>query len=210
MKSKPKNLSLLVMCMPRAVPAIILAAGASSRLGRPKALLKVGNMSLVELAHHRLVQAGCSPIVVVTRSELSLDIMKQTLGSQVHVNPHPEKGRTGSLQCGLMSLASEKGRIPKGVLVSPVDRPGWTVEHAKSLMKVTKSSCLSFQGRRGHPFFLNESAIQTVLAAPQDASLRDIVRFEPIDVDGPLLHLNIDTPEDEILLVQHETLLLQS
>ena len=210
MKSKTQNPSLSVETMPRATPAVILAAGASRRLGQPKALLEIGNTTLVGLAYQRLVQAGCSPIVIVTRSELSVDVMQQTLGSQVHVNPTPENGRTGSLQCGLLSLAGDKGRIPKGVIVSPVDRPGWTVDHVKSLMQVNTSSSLSSLGQRGHPIFLDETAIQTVLAAPKGSPLREIVRFESHEVDGPLLGLNIDTPEDVSLLLQHETTLLES
>ena len=210
MKSKTQNPLLSVETMPRAIPAIILAAGASRRLGQPKALLEIGNTTLVGLAYQRLLQAGCSPIVIVTRSELSVEVMQQTPGSQVHVNPTPENGRTGSLQCGLLSLASDKGRIPKGVVVSPVDRPGWTVEHVKSLMQANTSSSLCSQGRRGHPIFLDETAIQTVLAAPAGSPLRELIPFESHEVDGPLLGLNIDNPEDVALLLHHEKTLLES
>jgi hypothetical protein len=55
---------------------------------------------------------------------------------------------------------------------------------------------------------LTEDAIQSVLAAPTQSSLRDLVSFDEVVVDGPLLGLNIDLPDDLIVLKQHESSLL--
>jgi CTP:molybdopterin cytidylyltransferase MocA len=70
------------------------------------------------------------------------------------------------------------------------------------------SSTLASNGRRGHPLLLTEDAIQSVLAAPTQSSLRDLVSFDEVVVDGPLLGLNIDHPDDLIVLKQHESSLL--
>lgn len=190
-------------------PAVILAAGASQRLGQPKSLVAVGKTTLVGLAFQKLAKAGCSPILIVTRSELSVQIMQAAIGSTVIVNSAPEEGRTGSIQCGILSLAGDKGRMPRRVIIAPVDRPGWTVEHVKSLLLTESSSTLASNGRRGHPLLLDSDAIQSVLAAPTQSSLRDLVSFAEVVVDGPLLGLNIDQPDDLILLKQHELSLLQ-
>jgi CTP:molybdopterin cytidylyltransferase MocA len=99
--------------------------------------------------------------------------------------------------------------MPRRVVIAPVDRPGWTVEHVKSLLLTESSSTLASNGRRGHPLLLDSDAIQSVLAAPTQSSLRDLVSFDEVVVDGPLLGLNIDQPDDLILLKQHELSLLQ-
>ena len=194
--------------MAKPCPAVILAAGASQRLGQPKSLVKVGDSTLVGLAYRKLVEAGCSPILIVTRSELSVPIMQATVGSTVIVNQTPEDGRTGSIQCGILSLAGDKGRMPRRVVIAPVDRPGWSIGHVKSLLLEQKSSTLASNGRRGHPLLLDAEAIQSVLAAPAQSALRELVSFAEVAVDGPLLGLNIDHPDDLILLKQHEVSLL--
>jgi len=190
-------------------PAVILAAGASQRLGEPKSLVAVGDTTLVGLAYQKLVKAGCSPVVIVTRSELSVQIMQATVGSIVLVNSDPEEGRTGSIQCGILSLAGDKGRMPRRLIIAPVDRPGWKIEHVKSLLLEERSSTLASNGRRGHPLLLDAEAIQSVLAAPAQSPLRELVSFEEVVVDGPLLGLNIDHPDDLILLKEHESSLLE-
>lgn len=195
--------------MARLCPAIILAAGASQRLGQPKSLVRIGDTTLVGMAYKKLDKAGCSPIVIVTRSELAYEIMQETIGSNVLSNPSPENGRTGSLQCGLLSLAGDKGRIPRGVIVAPVDRPGWNTSHVKSLLESKASSALSSHGRKGHPIFLDTAAIEFILTAKADAPLRDIVKFSEHLVEAPLLDLNIDTPEDLETLSIHEHELLK-
>ena len=194
--------------MVRPYPAIILAAGASQRLGQPKSLVKIGTTTLVGLAQQKLIAAGCSPIVVVTRSELMFDVMKATMGATVVANATPENGRTGSLQCGLLSLAGDTGRLPRGVIVAPVDRPGWAVEHVRSLLESSSSATLSTGQRRGHPLFLDSKAVNSVLAAPADEPLRDIVQFSEHVVEAPHLGLNIDTPEDLRLLASIENQIL--
>ena len=195
--------------MAKLCPAVILAAGASQRLGQPKSLVPIGNTTLVGLAYQKLVKAGCSPILIVTRSELSVAIMQAAVGSTVLVNASPEQGRTGSIQCGLLSLAGDKGRMPKRVLIAPVDRPGWGVSDVQSLLLAQRSSTLSSNGRRGHPLLLDEQAINSVLAALPERPLRDLVNFEEVIVNAPLLGLNIDTPEDIDMLNQHESSLLE-
>jgi len=195
--------------MAKPCPAVILAAGASQRLGQPKSLVAIGDTTLVGLAYQKLIKAGCSPILIVTRSELSIQIMQETIGSTIIVNSAPEEGRTGSIQCGILSLAGEKGRMPRRVIIAPVDRPGWTVEHVKSLLLAESSSTLASNGRRGHPLLLTEDAIQSVLAAPTQSSLRELISFDEVVVDGPLLGLNIDHPDDLIVLKQHESSILK-
>ena len=55
---------------------------------------------------------------------------------------------------------------------------------------------------------LEHDAIQTVLAAPPNMSLRELISFDEVNVNAPLLGLNIDHPKDLELLKIHATSLL--
>ena len=75
--------------------AIVLAAGASKRLGSPKALVEVKGQTLVELVCGKLQNAGLS-VTVVTRNSLKQEIQKFLPNISVVVNPNPDLGRTGT------------------------------------------------------------------------------------------------------------------
>jgi len=188
--------------------AIVLAAGASTRLGQPKALVEVGGKSLVALAHEHLSRAGCSPIVVVTRTELAVDVMLALPDANIAINASPEEGRTGSLQRGLMALMNELGRLPRRVVMAPVDRPGWSTSVVVDLLNHDGPVGAKHGTTRGHPVVFDTTSMETVLASKPNTPLRDIVSFLPVDVDAPYLHLNIDTQEDMLQLMEHETELM--
>ncbi|NCG43087.1 MAG: NTP transferase domain-containing protein [Euryarchaeota archaeon] len=196
--------------MSKGIPAIILAAGASSRLGQAKALVKIGDTNLLGLAYRRLQHAGCSPIIVVTSAELAVDCLTSVLGATIVINKAPQDGRTGSIQCGLMSLCGDHGRTPRRVLIAPVDRPGWNVPMVKQLME-SENSCKPVSGdRSGHPVIIVDGDIEDVLASYPDEPLRDIVSFDSVQVDYQLISLNIDTENDLQLLFDNEQTLLEN
>lgn len=195
--------------MAKGCPALVLAAGASKRLGHPKALVKVGTTTLVGLAVRRLLAAGCEPVVVVTRQSLQFDVMTQALNATVIVNPDPEAGRTGSVQRGLLALMGDKGRTPRKVIIAPVDRPGWSTEHAVQLMQHEVTANLSCGGRKGHPLLLHDPDIEHILAANPTTPLRDLIQPQACDVDAPHLSLNIDTPDDLDTLAAVQRALLE-
>ena len=194
--------------MARGCPALVLAAGASKRLGHPKALVDVGTTTLVGLAVRRLLAAGCEPVVVVTRQSLQFEVMTQALNATVIVNPDPEAGRTGSVQRGLLALMGDKGRTPRKVIIAPVDRPGWSTEHAVQLMQHEVTTNLSCGGKKGHPLLLHDPDIERILAADPTTPLRDLIRPQACDVDAPHLSLNIDTPDDLEMLAAVQLALL--
>ena len=175
--------------MAKGVPAIVLAAGKSSRLGQPKALVEWNDETLVGRSVRLLRESGCSPIIVVTRNELQIDVMMSCNDTIIVVNPKPEEGRTGTLQVGLISLISEIGRTPRRVLIAPVDRCGWNKETISVLLDCNSNTSPM---PSGHPLLLCE--VDKVLSFPRDVSLRDNLSIERIDAPGE--HMNIDTLAD--------------
>ncbi len=91
------------------IGCILLAAGRSSRLGSPKALIEVGGVSLISWMLTRLNGLGLRP-VVVTRENLVDEIRESVGDAEIIVNENPELGRTGSVKKGLSYLKERMKR----------------------------------------------------------------------------------------------------
>tara|TARA_B100001778_G_scaffold197767_1_gene163145 strand:- start:1594 stop:2184 length:591 start_codon:yes stop_codon:yes gene_type:complete len=189
--------------MVKATPAIILSAGYSKRLGEHKALVEVAGKTLLEHAILKLQHAGCSPVIIVVNQELQFDALMSSNGATVVVNKSPEKGRTGSLKVGLTSVLAELGRLPNKAIMCPVDRPGWKASHIGKLIESEVSCCLTDNSVNGHPVLLVKRDLLDIMAANDDAPLKDIVKFESVAVNNTVLSLNIDRPEDKVRLTEN-------
>ena len=177
------------------IDVILLAAGRSSRLGQPKALIDVEGQPLIQRLMNRLHQLN-TEVTVVTNTDLLADIMLLCPSAYVVLNPDPEKGRTGSVKCGLASSLERNGRLPKKVLLVPVDRPGWSVELVNNLLESETTTCPVWNDRGGHPLLMVGDDVNTVYLAEGDAPLSSLVQRKPLSVAFPWLHLNIDTEAD--------------
>jgi len=178
------------------VDVIVLAAGRSSRLGQPKALVDVDGRPLIAHLIQRLQRINDVEITIVTNNDILADVSLACPETIVALNPNPEKGRTGSIQCGLSSILERKGRLPNIVLIVPVDRPGWSVEIAMRLIASSATSSPVWDGRGGHPLLIAGDDVNTVYLADSNAPLSSLIEREKLDVEFPFLHLNIDTEDD--------------
>lgn len=172
--------------------ALILSAGASSRLGQPKALVKIRNNSVYKLTVNKLRKAGIEKIYCVTRQELSVDLMLESELVNIVVNSEPDAGRTGSIQAGLLSILKSEKKPPRSILIVPVDRPSWSINTIRELLDQDIASA-PVQG--GHPMIIFEDEMNTILCSQKDKPLREIVKFERILTDE-LEQINLDYPED--------------
>lgn len=176
------------------IGCVILAAGRSSRLGNPKALIEVGDTSLISWMFSRLNKLGLNPIVV-TREDL-VERIRNSMGDvEIIINEDPELGRTGSVKKGLKFLKEGNSREIK-ILIVPVDRPGFSISTIELLISSKSSSCPSNGGRGGHPLLVDNHDINRILKASSDTPLNGIINPNKIDVKDPYLHLNVDTQED--------------
>ena len=179
-----------------AIGCVVLAAGASERLGQPKALVRIGDRCLVEWVVSRLQTHGLDPLVV-TNEEI-IDEVAASINCEVVVNPEPGAGRTGTLQVGIRHIgAGARQRI----LVVPVDRPGFSDSTLLALLDSTATSCPTQGGRGGHPLLLSAEDAAKVVEGSPSVPLRNLINPIHIEVTDPYLHLNVDRQEDLSWLV---------
>jgi len=191
------------------IRCIVLAAGASTRLGQPKALVPVKSTSggqddegipLITHLVERLEARGLE-VVVVTRAEIVVDILTALPERTVVINPNPDAGRTGTLQCGLRQILDTKGgERAFRLLVVPVDRPGFSDTTLAKLLGAQECCCPAKDGRGGHPLLLMPEDVGRVRAAQPDTPLRDLCSPLRFEVGDSHLHFNLDTPENLQLL----------
>lgn len=200
--------------MPRSpsFAGVVLAAGASSRMGEDKALLQyVGRTFLAGAI--QLLQSGCDFVLVVTgnNTDLLRPVIYQNSAYLVR-NRNPERGQFSSLREGLQSVL-DRGR--DAACVTLVDRPPARTEtlallkrhFLNSVPEKTWAVVPEFEGKHGHPVIFGREVIEAFLRADPAANARDIEhqqqsRIQYVPVDDSRVVLNINTPEDYSRLLQ--------
>lgn len=189
----------LAVAPPMRAQVIVLAAGASTRMGRPKALTDLrGAPALARIVEACEATGLPRPLVVLGAAHDAVRAALPALEDRVSYvhNPRPEAGRTGSLQCGLAASSASS------VLVLPVDHP-LVAPGTFALLAARPEPWVvpTHGGRGGHPLKLSDLALSAVQSAPPSVALRDIpamvgLEVTRVAVDDPGVLANLDTPED--------------
>jgi len=170
--------------------AVILAAGASRRMGQPKASLQFQGESFLERMV-RLLGRFCSPVIVVVRNGMAVPA-----GVIPVENPDPERGMLSSLQCGLASLPAG----PDPVVFTPMDYPAVRESTIAAVCAGAGEIVIPrYQGLRGHPVKVSRKIVDELLALPATASPKDVMRAHYanyVDVDDPGAVRDVDEPAD--------------
>ncbi len=196
------------------VAAIILAAGESTRMKSPKALLPLNDKTLIRGVVDLLTTSGLSPIVVVLGAHAEL-IREELAGLNVLVTTNNEyrAGQLSSLQKGL-EVVREKSAT--GVLIHPVDHPSVATETVTKILDRFTSTRApvvvpTYNGRRGHPVIFSENLFDELMNAPAEIGARAVVRRHIEEIEEVLtgdcaILENIDTIKDYGLLLQRKVL----
>ncbi|MBI2077145.1 MAG: nucleotidyltransferase family protein [Euryarchaeota archaeon] len=177
--------------------AILLAAGASTRMGSPKALVKVGTEPAIARACRQLASLGVHEIAVVVGAHAEAIRPAAPAPARVVVNAEWQRGRTGSVKVGLRALPDASA-----FLVWPIDHPCVSDAALEALVaQVGGIRVPTFQGRRGHPTAFAGPLRNEVLRLEDDQPLHDVLHARPgrvveVPVDDPGVLLNVDTPDD--------------
>jgi len=177
--------------------AMILSGGASSRMGRPKALLPYREGTFLE----HLIEVTRHPRISVTRVVLGagaevIRAIAKLDASVVVLNPDWEQGQLSSICAGIRSL---EGIETDGIVLCPVDHPLVSARLVSELIErfyeARKSIVVpTYKGRRGHPAIFSSEVFGELLAAPADKGARAVVWAHSADV------LEVPTDEEGVVL----------
>lgn len=196
------------------VGGLVLAAGAGSRMGhRPKCLLQIDGVSLLERQLQALALAGVTPIRVVLghhAERILQDGAWTRWAAQPVRNPQPDDGHVGSLRIGLRAL-------PLGldaVVVALADQPLIDVHAVQALLAAfaqrpagTELLQPSVQGLPGNPVVFSGAVMAQILAGDDHMGARQWQRAHPQAVyrwETPNSHyrLDVDNEEDRLAVAQ--------
>lgn len=185
--------------------AILLAAGESTRMGRPKQLLDWHGRPLVVAQIETLLTAGCRPVVVVLGAHANSirPILPSRSTVQVTTNRNWREGRASSIRTGARSVppAAEE------VIVTSVDQPTAPslierLHHALDSAHDALIAVPRHSGRNGHPpMFRSELLPELSAVSERQQGLRQIRRRYAeqtifVEMDNPIVTLNLNTPEE--------------
>ena len=190
-----------------AAGAVVIAAGGSTRMGRPKALLRVpGGAGQVERSFvARIVETaragGVVECVVVLGPPHGELVERELPGGVARAwNAAPERGMLSSIQVGVGALASPVD----GTLVWPVDLPLVRGETVRRIVQLGARDAIVVpvtQGRGGHPVWIGREFFDELGLIAAGLGLRELMRAHAervrrIEVDDAGVRQDVDTPED--------------
>ncbi len=185
--------------------AVVLAAGASTRMGRPKALLSWRGRPFVRHAVEQAGVAQASPVVVV---QGAVPLPNDVLGTARRVvNERWAEGPLGSMQLGVRAVL-EHGASDVGVIVLTVDRPHVAPSTLRALAEAFEREPNAIWQprvgeRRGHPIVYPADLLRALVELRPPQTPRTLLARPPvaarrraIDVEDPAVLDNLDRPED--------------
>lgn len=186
------------------IVAVVLSAGASSRMGRPKALLPVDGVPFIERIVRALEHTDVDRTLVVLGH--NAEVMREAiayLGVDTVVNPDYARGQLSSLHTAIRAL---DGEPVEAILVHLVDHPfieSRLVDRMIERFRAEEKLIVvpRFDGRRGHPVLFSSKLFPEFLAASLDTGAKPVVRGHPeetleLDTDEAGILVDIDTPEE--------------
>ena len=191
--------------MNRRLAALVLAAGASSRLGQPKQLVRYRDELLLERAIRTAHEAGADPVFVVLGA--NYELMLEGLEGNVYeprilINKAWATGMASSLRLG--AAAAERAGVDD-LLVLTCDQPAVTPDHLRRLVSVSKREHVvaSYYGsRRGIPVLFPDFSFHALQELQGDAGARELLQDDAVlTVSLPGGELDLDTPDDLVALL---------
>ena len=185
------------------ISAIILAAGESKRMGRPKQLMPLGDTTILERTVDNFLGSKVSEVLVVLGHKAE-DMVKLIAKRPVTItiNPDYRAGMSTSIVAGL-SLVSDRS---EGVILASGDQPFVDSQTINRLVKGFYNhdkgiAIPTYQGRRGHPVIFSIKYKEELLKLKGDIGGRQIIKDHPDDilevaVDAESIITDIDTISD--------------
>jgi molybdenum cofactor cytidylyltransferase len=186
------------------VAAVVLAAGGSTRFGKPKQFALFRGETFIKRIVAAAIQAGCTPVVVVT-GEDSAQVTLELTGLSVSIAPNPgwSSGVGSSIRVGVQSAMDLAGDLDASLLLS-CDQPFVTAAVLLQLIQLRLTSrkriiASAYAETLGVPALFDRSCFPDLLGLKGDSGAKAIILTRPHDVasfDFPSGEIDIDTAAD--------------
>ena len=188
------------------IPAIVLAAGKSARMGRPKPNLPLGGGTFLSRIVHTLLDAGVDDVVIVVghaKDVVVSDFAGRGLAARFVENTDYESGQLSSILAGLQ-VVDRPGVT--AALVTLVDVPLVSAATVRAVVDCFRATNVPIVrptrgAEHGHPLLIARALVDALRHADQATGAKPIVRAHatptgdlPIEDAGAFA--DIDTPED--------------
>ncbi|HJN18835.1 MAG TPA: nucleotidyltransferase family protein [Armatimonadota bacterium] len=179
--------------------AIVLAAGASRRMGRQKLLLPYGGTSVIGHIVDQVLASAVGHVCVVVGGDAE-GIAAALHGRDVEITPNPnvDSQMLDSVRCGLRALPPDC----RSVMVVLGDQPGITPGIIDAVLAVNAPIVVPvYAGKRGHPLLLSTEYVDEILTGHDEVGLRGLLQAHAdevmeLNVDDAGVLEDMDTPED--------------
>lgn len=185
------------------IAPIILAAGDSTRMGYPKALLPLGSDTFLTRILGTLRNVGLpKPTIIVGRAASIIEQHIRDWPAEIWINPDPSRGQLSSIQLALSHLKPEY----VAGLIWPVDQPAVSEDLVRQLTWVfaNSESRIAFPvygNKRGHPAIFHRALFQEFMDAPLEEGPKKILQRHQhattvLPTEESATVQDIDTPAD--------------
>lgn len=201
---RPAELGLPCSCSSLRVGAVLLAAGASRRLGQPKQLLPIDGKPLIVRMAECLLATNTWPVVVVLGAHAEeIRPVLARLPVLVSENPAWSEGMASSLRTGIGAL-QQFSRSLDAALVTVCDQPALCPEVVRQLVAMQRASGRSmvaahYAGRNGVPALFLREHFHALSELTGEEGARLLLNRHPelvATVALPDLAVDLDTPDD--------------
>ena len=175
------------------IAALVLAAGASRRLGRPKQNIVLDGETLLRRTVRLALDAGLSPIFVVVREETEHIEVALTPDLILVVNQEPDEGIASSIRGGIAEVSRHN---VAGAVILACDQPALRVLHLRALVEDPhRLTASAYGGSLGVPAYFPFDFFSSLLQLSGDTGARSLLKNAHA-IEAEELDLDIDTEED--------------
>jgi nicotine blue oxidoreductase len=187
------------------VGGIVLAAGRSSRMGQPKALLEIEGRTFLERAIDTLREGGCDVVAAVLAAGEAgrrPGELARACGARPVENRLAEAQQIDSLRTGLEALPEDA----EAAIVLPVDHPLANAHAVAALIRTFRSSGAPivrpvYRDRPGHPVLFarvtwGELADPELAEGARDVVHRHAEEIRDVPIEDRGVIVDVDTPDD--------------
>ncbi|NOY37494.1 MAG: NTP transferase domain-containing protein [Chlorobi bacterium] len=185
------------------ITSVVLAAGESKRMGKPKLMLPFDEKSIIETVVSEAVKSAINSTIVVLGSDAeSIGNLLRQFPVETVYNRHYKTGMFSSVQCGLRLVRE----TTDAVMILLGDQPMIGTPVMNRMTETFKQSgkgivVATYRGKRGHPVLIRKKYFTEILGSAENGKLKDLLKRHPEDIeemeyDSSVILRDIDTEND--------------